>query len=292
MRKRLIFYVVLTLVIIAFLVLGGWLLSPVLLNPAGTIARQERDLIVFTLILSLVVVIPVFVMLFVFAWRYRQDNPKGKYDADASGNPWLEGLWWGIPMVIIAVLSVVTWRTSHQLDPYKSLDSPTEPVTVQVVALQWKWLFIYLDYDVASVNYLPLPVATPIEFYLTSDAPMNSFWIPALGSQIYTMAGMTSRLHLQADKIGLYDGMSANISGEGFAKMRFKADVKTPADFAAWMKRSGTSGEALSMAAYHRLAVPSVPNRTLVFSSVEPGLFDDIVNNKMTMPMHEMGARP
>src|SRR4051812_406278 len=154
------------------------------LNPQGDIARQQRNLIAFTTALGMTVVVPVFIMLGLFAWKFREGNHKAKYRPEWDGNTWLEVIWWGIPILIILILSVVTWRTSHDLDPYKALDSKVKPVEVQVVALQWKWLFIYPEQKIASVNLLQIPEKTPINFTITSDAPMNSFWIPSLGSQV------------------------------------------------------------------------------------------------------------
>ncbi len=184
--------------------LGWWLLAGVhipVLMPSGQIASSERDLIVFTILLATIVVVPVFILLGVFAWKYREGN-NAKYKPEADKNSVLEVIWWGIPIIIIVVLSVVTWISSHSLDPYRAIQSDNKTLEVQVVALQWKWLFIYPEQGIATVNDLTIPVDTPVHFSLSADAPMSAFWVPDLGSQIYSMNGMTSQLHLIADREG------------------------------------------------------------------------------------------
>ena len=176
---------------------------------------------IFAALLSLVVVIPVFAMTIYIVWRYRESNQKAKYSPDWDHNSKVETIWWLIPTLLIVVLSVVTWNSSHSLDPFKPIKSSVKPLRVQVIALQWKWLFIYPEQGVASTNILELPVDRPINFEVTADAPMNSFWIPQLGGQIYAMAGMSTQLHLMASEAGTYAGASANLSGKGFAKMKF-----------------------------------------------------------------------
>lgn len=257
------------------------------LNPQGDIARQQRDLIVFTTVLGMVVVVPVFIMLGLFAWKFREGNHKAKYRPDWDGNKWLETIWWGVPIVIILILSVITWRTSHELDPYRALDSDVKPVNVQVVALQWKWLFIYPDYGVASVNLMQIPEKTPINFTITSDAPMNSFWIPSLGSQVYAMSGMSTKLHLIADKTGDYKGSSANISGEGFADMAFTARSSSRADFNAWVNRVQTTSTILDNAAYDKLAQPASLDKPAYYATKDTGLYDRIVMKYMAPMNHE-----
>jgi len=255
------------------------------LNPKGVIADQQRNLFIFTILLSIVVVVPVFIMLGMFAWKYRDTNPKkATYTPDWSGDSLLETIWWGIPCAIILVLSVITWQTSHSLDPFKPLQSNVKPVNVQVVSLQWKWLFIYPDLGVASVNQLEMPVNTPINFKLTSDAPMNSFWIPNLGSQIYTMNGMSTQLHLMADSTGDYKGSSANISGEGFADMAFTARVTKQADFDNWVAGAKNS-QALTADSYADLAKPSTLKQPLTYVLKDQNLYNNIVMKYMTPNM-------
>ncbi|HEX5743971.1 MAG TPA: ubiquinol oxidase subunit II [Candidatus Saccharimonadales bacterium] len=242
------------------------------LEPAGTIGEKQRNLIYFALGLSLIVVIPVYVMLFAFAWRYREGNKKAKYSPELSGNRVAEAVWWIIPTILITILSVVAWNSSHDLDPYKPIDSRNKPLKIQVVAMNWKWLFIYPEQKVASVNFLQFPKDTPLEFQITSDGPMNSFWIPRLGGQVYAMAGMMTRLHLIASETGVFRGSSANLSGDGFSRMTFKAKSGSPADFDAWMKRVKSSGVDLDDTAYRRLASPGVSS-VKYYSQVKGDLF-------------------
>lgn len=255
------------------------------INSQGHIADRQRDLLRFVVLLSLIVVIPVFTLLFVFSIKYREGNTKAKYRPDWAHNKWLEAVWWGIPCAIIAVLATVTWFTSHELDPYKKLESSKDPVNVQVVALQWKWLFIYPDHHVASINRLPIPVDTPINFTITADAPMNSFWIPSLGGQIYAMSGMSTKLHLIARNEGTYKGSSANISGEGFADMRFDAVAMSNADFERWLRTASESGKTLDQKSYATLAKPSRAEVTS-YRLASDRLYDTIVMKYM-MPAHD-----
>lgn len=257
------------------------------LNPQGDIARQQRDLIVFTVALGAFVVIPVFIMLGLFAWKFREGNIKAKYRPDWDGNKWFEAIWWGIPCAIILVLSIITWQTSHSLDPYKALVSDVKPVNVQVVALQWKWLFIYPDQGVASVNLLQIPEKTPINFTITSDAPMNSFWIPSLGSQVYAMSGMSTKLHLIADKTGDYRGSSANISGEGFADMAFTARSSSKTDFDTWVKRVKNTSTTLDQAKYDKVAQPASLDKPAYYVVKDANLYDRIVMKYMAPMNHE-----
>ena len=281
MRRRLLFFALVAVILTALslLLLHGNNIA--VLNPQGTIADQQRDLIVFTVLLSMVVIIPVFVLLFFISWKYRAGNKSAKYTPDNDGNKWLELIWWGIPCIIILILSIVTWRTSHDLDPYKELSSSVEPVTIEVVALQWKWLFIYPDQDIATVNFVQFPEKTPINFKLTADAPMNSFWIPSLGGQVYAMSGMTTQLHLMADGVGSYDGSSANISGEGFADMKFVAHSSTSKDFEQWAKAIKSNSADLSMDEYNELIKPDRVDAPKYYSLSKPGLYDTIVMKYM-----------
>jgi cytochrome o ubiquinol oxidase subunit 2 len=269
--------------VIAFLVM--FLMLPgkniALLDPKGLIAEQQLDLLVFTTLLGLVVIIPVFVLLFVFAYKYRASNKKADYQPDKKDNVLLEIIWWGIPILIILLLSVVTWVTTHQLDPYKPIESSKEPVKVQVVAMQWNWLFIYPDHGVASVNELPMPVGAPVEFSITADAPMSAFWIPNLGSQTYAMNGMTAKLHLVADKPGVYPGMNTNINGEGYAKMRFKANAMSQAEFDAWVSRAAGSDNHLDWNEYTELSQPTKDIPPRYFMLHESDIYDRVIAKYM-----------
>lgn len=255
--------------------------SLAVLNPEGQIGSQQRDLLLFACLLSLVVVIPVYGLLFFTAWRYRSSNKKATYKPKWAHNRALEITWWGIPCILIVILAVVTVKSSHDLDPYKPLSSEKKPVTVQVVALEWKWLFIYEDYNIASVNHLEIPEKTPINFKITADAPMNSFWIPKLGGQVYAMKGMETKLHLIADQTGTYSGSSANLSGEGFAGMKFDVRSSTTAQFNDWVARAKKTPDALTSNIYDELAKPSTNHKTKVYASVDSKLYSTILHKYM-----------
>lgn len=247
------------------------------LNPHGLIADQERNLILVTLGLAVIVVVPVFIMLFSIAWKYRASNTKAVYQPDFASHRGIEALWWGIPCVIIIILAVITTIYTHVLDPYKAIDSQTKPVNVQVVALDWKWLFIYPDQGSATLNYLNIPKNTPVDFTITSDAPMNSFWIPALAGQVYAMPGMSTQLHIMADSVGTYTGSSANISGEGFASMHFKVNVMDESDFTTWTKRARQSATVITNVVYQTLTQPSRGDSETTYKLTDPALYNKVI---------------
>jgi cytochrome o ubiquinol oxidase subunit 2 len=248
------------------------------LNPQGQIADKQRELMLIAALLMLIVVIPVYLMTFYIAYKYRAGNKKAKYSPNWDGNRKIEIAWWAIPGVIITILAVITFQSSHALDPVKKLDSRVKPLPVQVVALDWKWLFIYPEQNIASVNHLQFPVNTPIDFEITADAPMNSFWIPQLGGQIYAMSGMATELHLEAAKAGDYYGSSANISGRGFARMVFTARASNRADFEQWVASAKGSLEPLNQKSYAELAQPYTLDQPVYYSSVEDGLFYGVLS--------------
>jgi len=256
------------------------------LDTKGEIAHQQRDLILYATLLSVAVIIPVFIMTFVITWRYRADKPRGKYMPDWAHSKIAETIWWGVPILIIAVLGVTIWKTSHSLDPYRPLAAEHETMTVQVVALQWKWLFIYPEQGIATVNYVQFPENKPIAFHITADAPMNGFWIPQLGGQVYAMNGMQSKLHLRADSIGIYDGQSSNISGEGFSSMQFKAESVSADDFTQWVEQQKRSTNALTASTYDALAKPSIDNFTNSFGSVQQDLYSKVIGKYMSQREH------
>jgi len=247
-------------------------------NSAGSIGAKERNLMLFALSLSLIVVIPVYIMLFSFAWRYREGNKKKtKYSPELAGNRFAEAVWWLIPTVLITILSVVTWNSSHSLDPYRHIASSTKPMKIQVVALDWKWLFIYPEQHIASVNLVQFPENTPVEFQITADAPMNSFWIPQLGGQIYAMPGMSTQLNLIANRTGNFHGSSANISGAGFAGMAFTAKSSSSDDFNAWVRSAQQSSRSLNSSTYKQLSQPSQYNPVAYYSKPQPELYNLVV---------------
>lgn len=260
-----------------------------MLSPAGAIGIKERNLMLFTVSLGALVIIPVFIMTILFAWRYRESNKKAVYTPDWDTHRVAEATWWGIPIVIILILAVVTWVSTYQLDPFKQLQSTKPPMTIQVVSLDWKWLFIYPEQGIASVNYVQFPAGTPVDFEITSDAPMNSFWIPELGGQMYSMPGMSTHLNVLTDKVGNYNGASANISGKGFAGMKFTARASSGADFAKWVSATQQTGTDLTLAHYAELAKPSSDNPRATYRSVDHNLYDTIVMKYM-MPSGSDGA--
>jgi cytochrome o ubiquinol oxidase subunit 2 len=248
------------------------------LNPQGSIGSQEKDLIIIASLLALIVVVPVYAMLISFAWRYREGNKKSRYDPDFSSSRLLEGIWWAIPLALISVLAVITWRSSHNLDPFKPLNTKVQPISIQVVSMQWKWLFIYPKERVATVNFFEFPTNTPIRFDITSDAPMNSFWIPQLGGQMYAMTGMSSQLNLEANHTGSYRGVSANISGEGFSGMHFTAKASTEQQYLAWVSQLRNSPDKLDISAYHKLSSPSQNHPVTYYALSDNSLYDTIIN--------------
>ena len=235
----------------------------------------------------LVIVIPVFILTFTIAWKYREGNKKADYTPNWDQNGWLEALWWGLPCAIILALAIITWTSSHQLDPFKPISNGVKPITIQVVALDWKWLFIYPEQHIATVNYLKIPVNTPVNFQVTSDAPMNSFWIPQLGGQIYAMPGMITQLHLIAETAGEYQGLSANISGDGFAGMHFNTSAVTENDFIQWVGSTESGQSVLNQAEYNRLTQPSSNMAPSSYGWEDSSLFATIIT-KFTGPENNM----
>jgi cytochrome o ubiquinol oxidase subunit 2 len=254
------------------------------LNPQGTIADQQRQLLVTAVLLMAIVVLPVLALTFGIAWRYREGNKKAKYSPELSGNKWAEAAWWLVPFAIISVLAGIVIVSSHKLDPFKKLESSKPPLNVQVISLEWKWLFLYPDQHVASVNYLPIPTDRPVNFQLTSDAPMNSFWIPQLGGQVYTMSGMSTQLHLMASNPGDYRGSSANISGEGFAGMTFKAHATSQAEFDKWVSDTQKSSKVMTLDTYNDLVKQSknVPPTSYAFPAAYDKLYDTVIMKYMS----------
>lgn len=215
------------------LLLGGCNMT--LLNPTGQVGLEQKNLIITATLLMLLVVVPVIVMTFLFAWKYRASNTKATYTPKWNHSTKIEIAVWTVPVLIIIALGYITYKSTHELDPYRPIESDVKPVTIEVVALDWKWLFIYPEQGIATVNKIVFPAHTPINFKITSDAVMNSFFIPGLGGQIYAMAGMQTKLHLIADRNAEMEGISANYSGAGFTGMKFKAIATSQEDFDAWV---------------------------------------------------------
>lgn len=231
----------------------------------------------------LIVVIPVIVMAVFFAWKYRASNPHATYKPHWNFSYKIEAVIWGIPCLIIMVLATICWQSTHKLDPANPIKSDVEPIEIDVIALDWKWLFIYPKEHIATVNQVAFPVNVPVRFEITSDSVMNSFFIPQLGSQIYAMAGMDARLHLIANHIGTYDGISANFSGEGFSGMNFKALVVSKDDFDKWLAKVRLSKNVLEDKSYAELAKPSEYDAVKYYSKIDAEIFRKIIGKYMKM---------
>ncbi|MGZ6004525.1 MAG: ubiquinol oxidase subunit II [Candidatus Saccharimonadales bacterium] len=280
---------VVTLIILIVALIGLSHADFSLLYTKGIVAEKEKRLLAITVLLGIIVIIPVFVMTAFIAWRYRESNHKAKYSPEYDGNFFAEVTWWAIPCAIITTLAVITWHNTHSLDPAKQLSSDKKPLLVQVVALQWRWLFIYPEQNVASLNYVEIPANTPVDFEITSDAPMNSFWIPKLGGQIYAMPGMSTHLNLMANQTGTFRGSSSNISGDGFANMTFAVNSVTGPNFEAWVSDTKTQNSKLSADEYIKIAKPSKNKAIHSYSDVDDYLYDKVIMKYM-MPgtdLHE-----
>lgn len=248
------------------------------LFPAGTIGVDERTLLLIIQGIMLLVIIPVYILTFVFSWKYRADNPNHEYDPDLVDSTVAEIIWWGLPLVLTILIAVITTYYTYSLDPFKPIQSEKKAKTIQVVALQWKWLFIYPEEKIASINFLQIPKDTPIHFEITADAPMNSFWIPSLGGQIYAMPKMKTELYLIANELGDFRGSSANISGVGFSAMHFITRASTDEDYAQWVASAKHADKALNTKTYEELARPSESKTPQLYRLEEENLFNNILN--------------
>ena len=260
--------------------------SIAVMNPQGPIALHERGVIIATVLLAMIVVVPLFILLFSFAWNFRASskNADRKHSPTWDHDSWWtnEVMWWIAPAVIVFILAIIAYQSSHELDPYKPIISSNPTLTVQVVALDWKWLFIYPQQGIATVNMLEFPINTPVHFDITSDAPINTFWIPSLGGQIMTMPGMSTQLNLMATSLGTFKGVSGNISGAGFSGMTFDAKSVTQSDFQNWVTHTQEQSNPLNTDAYTTLAKPSQYVAPIYYSSVTPQLYTGIVMKYMT----------
>ncbi|WPB59332.1 ubiquinol oxidase subunit II [Xylophilus sp. GOD-11R] len=271
--------------------------NAVVMKPSGDIAVQQRDLILISTGLMLLIIIPVIFLTCLFAWRYRASNKEAAYEPDWDHSTGLELIIWSAPLLIIIALGAITWISTHTLDPYRPLDrleanravpTGTKPLEVEVVALDWKWLFIYPEYGIATVNEMAAPVDRPITFRISASSVMNSFFIPALAGQIYAMPGMETKLHAVINAPGEFEGFSANYSGAGFSHMRFKFHGVNTADFDKWVATARAAGGSLDRAGYLELERPSEREPVRKWASVDPALFEAIVNrcveaNRMCM---------
>ncbi len=263
--------------------------TPMLLNSKGLLGQKELNLFFYTLELMLIVVIPVFIMIILFSYKYRATNKKLKYNPKFYHNNIIELFVWSVPIIIIIILGFITWTTTHELDPYKNIDVPDSvSEEIQVVALDWKWLFIYPKERIATVNYVQFPVNTEIKFKITADAPMNAFQIPQLGTQIYAMAGMQTKLNLVANEVGEYFGRSMNYSGAGYSGMQFAAVVSSLDNFKKWVLKVKQKNNRLFKDEYNLLAKPSENYPVTTYGDVKPYLFKNIIMKFMMPNMEDL----
>lgn len=255
-----------------------------LFNPQGMIAHEQMGLMVTTVGIMLVIAIPALFILYFTAWKYRESNTRAKHSPNASHGRLLDLGMWLVPSIFAVVLALIMWPATHKLEPHKPIAADAKPLTIQVVSMRWKWLFIYPEQKIATVNYVQIPVDTPVEFQLTADdAPMSSFWIPNLGGMLYTMTGHVNQLHLIADTPGDYHGSSAEINGAGFAGMKFVARVSSAEDFDRWVESVEMRPDVLDAAGYESLLKPSEYDSAAYYSAVEDGLYDTVLM-KYTRP--------
>ena len=272
-------YILLTVVLTGAAMLGGC--TEGVLDPKGPITFAERQILLNATGIMLAIVIPTMIATLGVAFWFRASNGRARYRPNFKYSGRIEMLVWSIPLMTILLVGTVAWIGAYDLDPPKPIASSTRPVKVQVVSLDWKWLFIYPEEGVASVNHLTIPVGTPVNFELTSSGVMNSFFVPQLGGQIYTMAGMATHLNLQADYSGTYRGMSANFSGDGFSDMHFNVDAVPSDDFAHWVASTRSAGPVLDTQAYVDLVKPSGAVVPFTYRSITPGLFAGILSAEL-----------
>jgi cytochrome o ubiquinol oxidase subunit II len=267
------------------------------LDPVGPVAAAEKTILINSTAIMLAIIIPTMIATIAFAWWFRRGNSKAEYRPDWEYSGAIEMVVWAIPALTIMLLGGITWIGSHNLEPSKPLESKVAPLKVDVVSLDWKWLFIYPDQGVATVNQLVVPAGTPVSFRLTSATVWNVFWVPQMGTMIYAMPRMTTRLNLQADRQGSFDGLSAHFSGDGFPGMQFKVQSMPPDQFAMWAQGARGSGLKLDGPGYAELEKPSSYVKPMTYGSVAPNLFDAIVANKVPPnpvppPAHNPPAAP
>jgi cytochrome o ubiquinol oxidase subunit 2 len=251
-----------------------------ILDPIGPVAAAEKQIMINSTAIMLAIIIPTMIATVAFAWWFRRGNKKAVYRPDWEYSGAIEMVVWAIPALTIMLLGGIAWIGSHDLDPAKPLKSTVPPVKVEVVSLDWKWLFIYPDQGIATVNQLVVPAGTPVSFRLTSATVWNVFFVPQMGTMIYAMPRMTTRLNLQADRQGTFNGLSAHFSGDGFPGMQFQVQSLPPDQFAMWAQGARGTGQVLDAAGYAQLEKPSSYVKPMTYGAVAPGLFDAIVANR------------
>jgi cytochrome o ubiquinol oxidase subunit 2 len=258
------------------------------LNPKGMVAHEQLNLAILAIGIMLVIAIPTIFLLYFTAWKYRESNTRASRDLNVRHGKLLDVTMWSIPVIIAVILASVMWPATHRLEPQKTIAADAKPLTIQVVSLRWKWLFIYPDLHIATVNFVQVPVDTPIQFELTADdAPMSSFWIPNLGGMLYTMTGHTNKLNLIANAPGDYPGSSAEINGAGFADMKFTARASNVTDFDQWVQEVRQAPNVLSDAEYEKLLQPSENNPVTLYANADSGLYDTVLMKYMAGHNHQ-----
>lgn len=252
------------------------------LNSKGLIASEQRSLIIFAAVMVLSIAVPTVVILYFMAWKYRESSHTSTYHPEENHGKGFNLFIWTLPTAFMLFLALILVPVTHKLQPNKAIAAGVQPITIQVMALRWKWLFIYPDQRIATVNYVQIPKGVPVVFDLTADeAPMSSFWVPNLGGQLYAMTGHINRLNLVADELGDYQGRSAEINGAGFSGMKFTAKVRSEADFQSWVKDTQRSPDILDKAAYEDLVKPSKDNQATSYSAVDNTLYAKAVMKYM-----------
>jgi cytochrome o ubiquinol oxidase subunit II len=263
-----------------------------ILDPVGPVGSAEKTILINSTAIMLAIIIPTMIATVAVAWWFRAGNKKARYRPDWEFSGAIELVVWSIPALTVMLLGGIAWIGSHELDPAKPLKSTVKPLTVEVVSLDWKWLFIYPDEGIATVNQLVVPAGTPVNFRLTSATVWNVFFVPQMGTMIYTMPRMTTRLNLQADRQGVYNGLSAHFSGDGFPGMEFKVHAMPPQQFAAWVQSAKRQGQVLDERSYALLAQPSSYVKPMTYSNVAPRLFEAIVDGSAPAPQQLPHNRP
>jgi cytochrome o ubiquinol oxidase subunit 2 len=282
--RRIILGLISLTLIIAVLLQGK---NVALFNPKGMIAQEQLNLMFITVGLMLILAIPALFIFYFTAWKYRESNTKAKHEPDTHHGRLLDLSMWLVPSVLAVVLATIMWSATHKLEPNKSIAADAKLLTIQVVAMQWKWLFIYPEQNIATVNFVQIPEDTPVKFELTADeAPMSSFWIPNLGGMLYAMTGHNNRLNLIADTPGDYPGSSAEINGAGFAEMKFTARASSQGDFDQWLQKIKRSPAVLDSAEYAKLLKPSEGNSAAFYSATEDGMYDKVLKKYMGSGSH------
>lgn len=282
MKKKLFIGLIAVTLLVVYIVLVLSSKNALVVHPQGIIASNILGLIITNILLMLVIILPTYLLLFTVVWKYCIHKKNIEHAPEQTSTPLGELLMWGLPSIIVAVMGVVTWFATHQLNPYKPLESDKKPLLVQVVAMDWKWLFIYPEQGIAALNTLHIPEKTPIYFRLTADrAPMNSFWIPQLSGQIYSMTGMSTQLYLMADGPGDYIGRAVEINGEGYSGMNFAVKSSAQNEFEQWLEKVKESSHHLTADAYAELVKPGINRNVVLFSQVENDLYQKIIHSYM-----------